>query len=233
MAVRVGEHAERARANVPAVREDVPKWYARTNRMEGIRRVRKQAAAGALATAFAGAILLLAGESTSAPPSLVPADVSVEAARETAPTARASGCLVEVNGAVKGRGPCTIEYFTEPPSDGGFAVERTTVRIVGRAPALLVDLSFFNEPRVGPQADARDGGWGRMFYGSARIERDGQKWEARSHVESDFRVTVSSVKSTCNDGGLKCWEIHGRVQANVPSALLSPFASPLELSVIF
>jgi hypothetical protein len=81
--------------------------------------------------------------------------------------------------------------------------------------------------------DAVDGGSRRTSYGSARIERDGQKWEALSHVESDFRVTVSSVKSTCSDGGLKCWEIHGRVQANVPSALLSPFALPLELSVIF
>ena len=46
-----------------------------------------------------------------------------------------------------------------------------------------------------------------------------------SDGDYDFRVTVTSVKSTCNDGGLKCWEIHGRLQANVPSAL-SVLAAP-------
>ena len=188
---------------------------------------------GALSTAFAGATLLLAAESTSAAPSLVPGDAALDAASETAPTTRASGCVVEVKGALKGRDLCSIEYVTYPPADGGFSREGTMVRIVGRTPALLVSLSFYDEPRVGPQVTTPDGGWTSMTYGSARIERDGQVWEARAHVESDFRVTVSSAKATCNDGGLRCWEIHGRLQANVPSALLSPIAPPLELSVIF
>lgn len=178
-------------------------------------------------------MVLLAAQSSSAPPLLVPGDASVEAVAEAAPSASAKSCVVEVKGAVKGRGACTIEYVTYPPGDGGLSNEWTNVRIVSRAPTVRVELSFFDEPRVGPQALALDAGSPRRSYGSARIERDGQEWEARSHVESDFNVTVSSVKATCNDGGLKCWEVHGRVRATVPSALLSPFASPLELSVIF
>lgn len=187
---------------------------------------------GALSTAFAGAIVLLAAESTSAPPSPVPGDGPVEAAS----SARAASCLVEVKGVVKGRGPCALEYFTEQLThsvfDGGIS-ERTVVRIVGRTPALHVDLSFFDEPHVGPQVIALDGGPKRTAYGSAVIEQNGQKWEALAHVESHFRVTVSSVKSTCNDGGVRCWEIHGLIQATVPSALMAPFASPLELSASF
>ena len=238
----VASHRERARATdcdrplLPAqplgaslARRSSPRWYARKHRMKRVRRVRRLAAAGALSTACAAAILLLARESTSAPPSPVPGDVSVEAA----PSARERGCLVEVKGPAKGRGPCTVEHFTQPPSDGGFSAEWTTVRIVGRSPTLVVDLSFFDEPLVGPQSAAADGGSRRRSYATARIDRDGQVWEARSHVESDFEVTVSSVKATCNDGGLKCWEIHGRVHANVPSAVLSPFAPPLDLSMTF
>ena len=201
--------------------------------MERVRRIRRRAALSALSTAFAGAFLLLAGGSTSAPPSPVHGDVSVEASPETAPSPRVRGCLVEIKGEVKGRGACSIEYVTYPPTDGGFSAEWTKVRIVGSAPTLLVDLSFFNEPRVGSQAVALDAGAGRTCYASVHIERGGQKWDALSHAESDFGVTVSSARPTCNDGGLKCWEIHGRVQANVPSALMSPFAPPLALSVIF
>jgi hypothetical protein len=188
---------------------------------------------GALSTAFAGAVLLLAGESTSAPSPPVQADVSVEAASETAATAHARGCLVEVKGEVNGRGACTIEYITYPPSDGGFSAEWTKVRIVGHAPTVLIVVSFFNDPRVGSQSVALDAGTGRTCYASVQVERNGQHWEALSHAESDFSVAVSSARATCNGGGLKCWEIHGRVQASVPSALLSPFASPLAVSVIF
>lgn len=188
---------------------------------------------GALSTAFASAMLLVARESTSTPSSRVPGDVSVEAVADTAPTTREKPCVVEVKGTVKGRGPCTIEYVTHAPRDGGLSSEWTMVRIVGWGPTVRVDLSFFDEPRVGPQASALDAGLSPRSYGVARIERDGQEWEARSHVESDFSVTVSSVKATCNDGGVKCWEVHGRVHANIPSAVLSAFASPLELSVVF
>lgn len=201
--------------------------------MGGTRGVRRSAIGGALATALACAILLVAGESTSAPPSPLQRDGSDEAA----PTTRVTSCVVEVKGVVKGRGPCTIEYFTErltlPLADGGFFAERTVVRIVGRAPALLVDLAFFDEPQLGAQAGTLDSGLRRMSYGSVAIEQDGRKWAALAHAERDFRLTLSSVKPTCNDGGLKCWEVHGQLQTTVPSALLSPYETPLQLSATF
>ena len=188
---------------------------------------------GALSTAFAGAVLLLAGESTSAPSPPVQADVSVEAAPKSASTAHARNCLVEVKGEVNGTAACAIEYVTSPPYDGGFSAEWTQVRIVSQTPSVLVVVSFYSDPQVGSQSVALDAATGRTCYASVKVERNGQHWEALSHAEPTFSVVVSSARATCNDGGLKCWEIHGRVQASVPSALLSPFASPLAVSAIF
>ena len=134
---------------------------------------------------------------------------------------------------MKGRAPCAIEYVTESRTAGGYAAELTEVRIVSWGPLVHIGLSFFNEPRLGAQAIPPDGGPRSMTYGSVLIEHMGQTWEALAHVERDFVVTLSSVKATCSDGGLRCWEVHGRIVANVPSALLSPYTTPVELTVVF
>lgn len=94
--------------------------------------------------------------------------------------------------------------------------------------------SFFDQPRIGPQRVEREGGSPFLgLYGTVNIESNGQNWEARSHVENDFNVDVTSVRSACIDAGVKCWEIHGRLRTTVPSEILAPFAAPLTLSATF
>jgi len=185
----------------------------------------------AACAALASAMLLVAGAMTAAPAA---ADVAAEGSPKPAPAPRVAACVIEVKGAVTAREPCEIEYVTTPPWDARPLPEETTVRVVGRTPAVTFDVSFFDEPRVGPQVMwGVEAGTQRTCYASLRIDQGGQRWEALSHAERDFHVTVTSVRATCSDGGLKCWEIHGRVQANVPSALLAPFAEPLAVSVNF
>lgn len=177
----------------------------------------RRAAAAALSVVVGGAIVMVARTSTSAPPPPV-----------------TTGCSFQVTGSVKSGGGCSVEYVTYPPVDGGLPVERTSVLIEGRNPAVRIYLSFIGPPEVGSQRGQREGGAPLLgFYGTANIESNGQKWEARSHVENDFDVTVTSVRSTCIDAGVKCWEVHGRLRATVPSEILGPFAAPLTLSATF
>ncbi len=194
------------------------------------RRTRRAVGFSAACAALASTMLLLAGAMTAPSAS---ADVA-EGSAKPAPAAGGAACVIDVKGSVTAHERCEIEYVTYPPSDARPLPEQTIVRVVGHAPAVTFEVSFFGEPHMGPQVMwGIESGAQRTCHADLRVEQGGQRWEALSHAERDFHVNVTSVRATCNDGGLKCWEIHGHAHASVPSAVLAPFAEPLAVSVTF